>query len=159
MLVHWDKWLSVWCSKYCFFFHDFLQNHLKKWFQCNFLKFINLQKIEFWVYKKLWKTNAWNIWHLINDSFIPAKQQTSVLYLPPPRIEQKKMYQNRVLRWTTPRRQLSGPPPASRTQWGRLQRPRTNACAWRPPSSVSHSLFSNSFVNFQANLLAIILVI
>ena len=30
-------------------------------------------------------------------------------------------------------------PPASRTQWGQLQQLRTNACAWRPSSSVALS--------------------
>ena len=51
-IIHWVAWMmgqtngrpSVWCSKY-FFFHDFFQNSLQKFFQFIFLYFfIKLQK-------------------------------------------------------------------------------------------------------------------
>ena len=32
------------------------------------------------VYKKLWKKNTWNIKRLVDDSFVPSAQRTSVLY-------------------------------------------------------------------------------
>ena len=77
---------SVWCSKYYFFFHNFLQNSLQKLFQFIFLFFYKFTKIKIKSFEcpkpisNYKKNNAWNIRRLVNDSFVPANQRTSVLY-------------------------------------------------------------------------------
>ena len=45
-------WPSVWCSKYYFFFHDFLQNSLQKSFQLFIFYFYNSTKIKSFEYFK-----------------------------------------------------------------------------------------------------------
>ena len=69
---------SVWCSKYYFFFHNFLQNSLQKSFQFIFLFFYNFTKIKIKSFecpksiRNYEKNNAWNIRRLVDESFVPA---------------------------------------------------------------------------------------
>ena len=69
-----------------FFFHDFLQNSLQKWFQFIFLFFYKFTKIKTKSFecpksiRNYKKNNASNIRRLVDESFVPANQQTSVLY-------------------------------------------------------------------------------
>ena len=66
-----------------FFFHTFLQNSLQQWFQFFFLFFYNFTKIRinsFETLRNYEKYNACNIRCLVDESFVPANQQTSVLY-------------------------------------------------------------------------------
>ena len=76
---------SVWCSKYIFF-HDFLQNSLQKWFQCIFSFLYEFTKIKTKSFecpksiRNCEKNNTWNIGRLVNESFVPATQQTTISY-------------------------------------------------------------------------------
>ena len=70
-----------------FFFHNFLQNSLQILFQfilLFFYKFTNIKIKSFECPKSIRnyekKNNAWNIRRLVDESFIPVTQQTSILY-------------------------------------------------------------------------------
>ena len=80
-IVQMNRRPSVWCSKYYFFFHDFLKNSLQKSFQFVFLLFHKITK-SFEFPKSIRndeKINAWNIRRLVDESFVPATQWTTVL--------------------------------------------------------------------------------
>ena len=68
-----------------YFFHEFLQNSFQKSFQFIFLfSFNNFTKIKEMIFecpvRNYKKNNAWNIRHLVDESFVPVNQQTSELY-------------------------------------------------------------------------------
>ena len=81
-LGRWSHRPSVWCSKY----YNFLQNSLQKLFQFNFhfsYKFTKIKIKSFECPKSMRnykKKNAWNIRRLVEESFIPVNQWTSILY-------------------------------------------------------------------------------
>ena len=65
------------------FFHNFLQNSLQKLFQfiLFFYEFTKIKSFECPKFIRNYeKNNAWNIRRLVNESFVPATQQASVLY-------------------------------------------------------------------------------
>jgi hypothetical protein len=70
-----------------FFFHDFLQNSLQKFFQFIFLFFYKIStKIKIKSFespksiKSIKKDNPWNIRLLVDDLFVPSSKQPSVIY-------------------------------------------------------------------------------
>ena len=71
------RWPSVWCSKYYFFFHKILQNSLQKHFQFIFWKITKMKIKSFECPNSI---RNWNFRHLVNESFVPSAQWTSVLY-------------------------------------------------------------------------------
>jgi hypothetical protein len=87
MLVPWVAGTNDSSTKHLmfqvFFFHNFLQNSLQKWFQFIFYK---CTKIEIKSFERptsienYGKNNAWNIRGLVDESFIPSTQPPSVLY-------------------------------------------------------------------------------
>ena len=64
-----------------FFFHNFLQNSLQKLFQFIFLFFYKFTKIKIKSFecpksiRNYEKNNAWNIRHLVDESFGPSTQR------------------------------------------------------------------------------------
>jgi hypothetical protein len=73
----------VWCSKYYHFFMICCKIRCKNGFNLFFYKFTKIKVKSFECPKSvidLIKNNAWNIRRLVDDSFVPANQQTSVLY-------------------------------------------------------------------------------
>ena len=80
-LVRWFAGTNDSSSKY--FFHNFLQNSLQKLFQLIFLFFHKFTKIKSFECPKsignYKKNNAWDIRCLVDESFVPANQRTSVL--------------------------------------------------------------------------------
>ena len=88
MLGRWDKRIVDQASDVpsIIFFHDFLQNSLQKSFQFIFLFFYKITKIKIKSFecpksiKSIEKNNTWNIWLLVDDSFVPSSKQPSVIY-------------------------------------------------------------------------------
>ena len=85
MLGHWYKRLNDQVSDVpSNIFHNFLQNSLQKSFQFIF-KFC-ITKIEIKSFEcpksiRNWKkNNAWNIRHLVDDSFVPSSKPPSIMY-------------------------------------------------------------------------------
>ena len=83
LLGQMTHWPSIWCSKYYFFFMISCKILCKNGFNVFFHRFtkINWKKFCTEFSKKLWKkNNTWNIRCLVNESFVPATQQASILY-------------------------------------------------------------------------------
>ena len=59
----------VWCSKYYYTFHNFLQNSLRKLFQFSILFFVvKIKSFECLCLRNYEKSNAWNVKCLVSDS-------------------------------------------------------------------------------------------
>ena len=75
-IIRWVAWMDDSWTKILMFqvlslvFHIFLQNSLQKLFQFIFLFFYKKRNKECFYEKN----NAWNIQHLVDESFVPANQ-------------------------------------------------------------------------------------
>ena len=83
-IIHWVAGTIVSLTKRLMYysFHNFLQNSLQKLFNFFYFLFFNIKK-SFECPKSIRnyeKKNTWNIRRLVNESFVPLAQPTSVLY-------------------------------------------------------------------------------
>ena len=76
---------SVWCSKYYFFFIKSCKILCKNPFNLFFYFFYKITKMKIKSFEcpksiRNYEKNTWNIRRLVDESFVPYAQQTSVLY-------------------------------------------------------------------------------
>ena len=81
-----DSWPSVWCSKYYFFFIISCKILCKNPFKLFIFIFYKITKLKIRSFecpksiRNYEKKKTWNVNHLVDDSFVPSAQQTSILY-------------------------------------------------------------------------------